>query len=188
MCLAANAFNAAKAELSCFVYINIVSRSPPPLTSCLFSLQVKPEPQDAAAPMDTAPYGSAPPDPTGVKAEPPIYPTGDPAADQPSLTAPIATASQEPSTAMGEGAANFEPSGPMGVSAVPSQDSLMPEVSLQVLCVHKGKAVNKHSLWVSSLCFPWPLVFFLCSPLLIMFFLLLLLPCLCLPSAFFHMT
>ena len=84
--------------------------------------------------MDAVPYAASPTDQAGVKAEPSSLPTGDPTADQTDLTPQLALGNQQAGVVGvgGDGGA------PMVVSAVPSQDSLMPEVSLQVhtICTH----------------------------------------------------
>ena len=92
--------------------------------------QVKPEPQDTAAPMETASYGISPPDTNVVKAEPPTHPTADPSAD-PTRLHPSG-ASQRVGAAGGEGPTEGEGATAMGVKAEPSQESLVAEASLQV--------------------------------------------------------
>ena len=93
-------------------------------------MQVKPEPQDTAAPMETASYGTSPPDTNVVKAEPPNHPAPDPSANPASLHP--SGASQHVGAAGGEGPTEGEGVTAMGVKAEPSQESLVAEASLQV--------------------------------------------------------
>ncbi len=92
--------------------------------------QVKPEPQNPTAPMDTAPYPPSPQEASGVKAEPPIIASGDPSTDPANLTPP--PGAQQMEVAGREGGAEGAGAAVVGVKAEPSQDSLMQEASLQV--------------------------------------------------------
>ncbi len=93
-------------------------------------VQVKPEPQDPTATMDTAPYPPSPQGASVVKAEPPISASGDPSTDPANLTPP--PGAQQMEVAVREGGAEGARTAAVGVKAEPSQDSLMQEASLQV--------------------------------------------------------
>ena len=86
------------------------------------ALQVKPEPQDTAMPMDTAPDPAPTPSPAGVKAEPPNQPPADPNAE------PAGVSPQQTGAAMDAGNTNAL----SNVNAMPHPGSLTPESSVQV--------------------------------------------------------
>ena len=86
-------------------------------------LQVKPEPEDTAMPMDVSPY-SAPPPSQPIKAEGPTQPPAGPSADLPG-----ASVQQAGDAANAGGSAA---SLPFSASAMPHAGSLTPESSAQV--------------------------------------------------------
>ena len=92
--------------------------------------QVKPEPQNPSAPMDTGPQPTSPQEASEVKAEPPIVTSGNTPTDPASLTP--APGAQQMEVAGREGGVEAGGTAAVGVKTEPSQDSLMQEASLQV--------------------------------------------------------